>query len=75
MLTTDQIGLEIEAPGHLGGILSQKVWGVVSNFAVDVLYDGLTYREACDKAKEEANEPGRDALVVLLVREYPGKPL
>jgi len=56
-------------------IKRMKVWGVVSRFSVDVLYDNLTYQEAIEKAKSESSEPGQDAVVVLLIKEFNGKPI
>jgi hypothetical protein len=55
---------------------AQPVWAVISTFAADSLYDGLTYAEARATAKkEEAREPGRSAVVVLVVEALPGTPL
>jgi hypothetical protein len=62
-------------PKAFGPLLELPAWGVVSTFAVDTLYDGLTYQQAVERAKEEAKEPGRDAVVVLCVQRFEGPSL
>lgn len=50
-------------------------WGVVSTWAADSFYQGLTYKQALAKASEEAEEPGRDAVVVLMIQGIDGPPI
>jgi hypothetical protein len=54
---------------------SEKVWGVVSTWSVDVLYDDLTYAEAMAFAQEEAKKEGQHTKIVLIVRSIDGPPL
>jgi hypothetical protein len=52
----------------------QAVWGVISTFAFDSFYDGLTFMEAKQLAEREvAREPGRDAVVVIAVQHFEGR--
>ena len=46
-------------------------WGVVSTFACDVLYDGLTYKQAQEFAEKERLRPGTDCKIVLIFDELP----
>jgi hypothetical protein len=54
---------------------SQRVWAVVSTFAADAYYRGLTYTEAVELVKRETREPGRTASVVLEIEYAEGVPL
>lgn len=54
---------------------AQKVWGVVSTWSVDVLYDGLTYAEALAFAERESKREGQHCKVVLVVHEMDGPPM
>lgn len=54
---------------------AQKVWGVVTTWSVDVLYDGLTYAAAMAIAAEESKKEGQHCKVVLVVQEMDGPPI
>jgi hypothetical protein len=52
------------------------VWGVVSTFAADSFYEGLTLDEAESLlSREVSNESGRSATLVLVVKHEEGRPL
>lgn len=53
----------------------QPVWGVVTAWSVDVLYDGLTYAAAKAYADEEAKKEGQHVKVVLVVESMDGPPM
>jgi hypothetical protein len=54
---------------------SERVWAVVSSFAADTYYRGLTYAEAVELVTRETREPGRSASVVLEVEYAEAVPL
>jgi hypothetical protein len=51
------------------------VWAVVSTFAADTMYSGLTFPEAMHRAQVEALEVGREASVVLQLHHFQGPSL
>jgi hypothetical protein len=51
------------------------IWAVISTFAADTMYSGLTYPEALHRAQIEALEVGREASVVLQIQHFQGPPL
>jgi hypothetical protein len=59
---------------QIASLKSCPCWGVVSTWAADTMYGGFTYDQAVAKAAEETREPGRSALIVLVVDEVPGTP-
>ena len=70
------IASEIDFVEIAQAFAARPVWGVVSTFAADSFYEGLTLAEARSLAHQEAaREPGRTARVVLIVRTEEGKPL
>lgn len=53
----------------------ERVWGVVTTWAVDVFYGERTYAEAQAFAAEEGVKEGQHVLVVLVVGEMHGPPM
>ena len=50
----------------LASLAEQKVWGVVVNYACDVLYDNLTLAEAIQVSKTERRQDTDVAVVLML---------
>lgn len=53
----------------------RRVWAVVSTYALDSFYRGLTYAEAQHLARRELEEPGRSTAIVLEIECEEGVPV
>jgi hypothetical protein len=79
---TDEVGQSLAGwqEGDREALIRQfgdrPVWGVVSTFAADSFYAGMTHVQAAELARREVDgDHGREAVVVLLLNCLVGPPL
>jgi len=69
-------GIDVDLPQLKNRYGSLPVWGVVSTFAADSFYTDLTLDQAEALVQREvANECGRSAALVLIIKSEDGRPL